>query len=128
MSASEPIVIRRSDMGLAVSGTRITLYSILEYLQNQWPPDLIRDWLGLNERQIAGALAYITAHRDEVEAEYQQVLRESEENRRYWEERNRERLAQIASQPPKPGQEAMRAKLAEQRARLAEEQARLAEP
>lgn len=128
MSASEPIVIRRPDMGLAVSGTRITLYSILEYLQNQWPPDLIRDWLGLNERQIEGALAYITAHHDEVEAEYQQVLRESEENRRYWEERNRERLAQIASLPPKPGQEAMRAKLAEQRARLAEEQARLAEP
>lgn len=128
MSASEPIVIRRSDMGLAVSGTRITLYTILEYLHDQWPPDLIRDWLGLSERQIEGALAYITAHRDEVEAEYHQVLREAEENRRYWEDRNRERLAQIASQPPKPGQEAMRAKLAEQRARLADEQARLAEP
>src|SRR5690348_17521941 len=80
-------------MGLAISGTRITLYTILEYLHDQWPPDLIRDWLGLSERRIAGALAYITAHRDEVEAEYQQVLRESEENRRYWEERNRERLA-----------------------------------
>jgi uncharacterized protein (DUF433 family) len=128
MSASEPIVIRRPDMGLAVSGTRITLYTILEYLHDQWPPDLIRDWLGLSERQIEGALAYITAHRDEVEAEYHQVLREAEENRRYWEDRNRERLAQIASQPPKPGQEAMRAKLAEQRARLADEQARLAEP
>lgn len=128
MSISEPMVIRRPDMGLAVAGTRITLYTILEYLHDQWPPDLIRDWLGLSERQIEGALAYIAAHRDEVEAEYQQVLREAEENRRYWEERNRERLARIAAQPPRPGQEALRAKLAEQRARLAEEEARLAEP
>ena len=33
------------------------------------------------------------------------------EIRQYWEERNRERFAKIASMPPKPGQAALRANL-----------------
>lgn len=40
-----------------------------------------------------------------MEAEYQQVLKESEELRQYYEEQNRERVARIAAQPPKPGTE-----------------------
>jgi hypothetical protein len=57
-------------------------------------------------------MEYIAAHRTEVEAEYQQVLTNADENRRYWEERNRERLERIASSPPKPELAAVRAKLA----------------
>jgi hypothetical protein len=39
------------------------------------------------------------------------VLQQAEENRQYWEARNRERLATLATLPPKLGQEAIRAKL-----------------
>ena len=67
-------------------------------------------------------MEYINAHRTEVEAEYAQVLEYAEENRRYWEERNRERFAAIAAMPPKPGQEAIRIKLQEWKSRLAEEE------
>lgn len=123
MKTSAPSVIRRSDLGLTISGTRITLYTILDYLHDEWPPHLIQTWLGLTEAQLQAALEYIAAHPTEVEAEYHEVLRGAEENRRYWEERNRERLERIAAMPPTPGQEALRAKLAEQRARLTEEQA-----
>jgi hypothetical protein len=69
------------------------------------------------DAQIACALAYIDDHRAEVEIEYQQVLRDAEETRRYWEERNRDRLAAIASRPPRPEIMAMRAKLAARRAK-----------
>jgi hypothetical protein len=59
------------------------------------------------------ALDYAAAYREAVDAEYEQVLAGAAEARRYWEEHNRERLAQIASLPPRPGTEEIRAKLAQ---------------
>jgi uncharacterized protein (DUF433 family) len=109
-----PII--RTERGLTIAGTRITLYDVMDYLVGDGLPGLIRDRLNLTDRQVAAALSYIEANRAEVEAEYQQVLRETEETRQYWEERNRERIAQIAAMPPKPGQEAIRAKLQEHQA------------
>src|SRR5262245_55894832 len=103
--------IIRTDRGLTIAGTRITLYDVMDYVTAGWPPKLIRDRLNLSDQQIADVMAYIEAHRDDVEAEYQVVLQTAQENRQYWEERNRERFAQIATLPPKPGQEALRAKL-----------------
>ncbi len=107
-------------MGLTISGARITLYDILDYLHDGWPPHLIRDWLDLTDEQLDVALDYIAAHREEVEAEFRQVLASAEEIRRYWEERNRERLADIAAKqaaaPPDARLEAFRAKLAAHRA------------
>lgn len=117
---SRPTIERRSDLGLTISGTRITLYDILDYLHDDWPPHLIRDWFNLTDEQLQVALDYIAAHRDEVEVEYQQVLVAAEEIRRYWEERNRERLAAIAAKqaaaPHDARREAFRAKLAAHRA------------
>jgi uncharacterized protein (DUF433 family) len=103
--------IIRTERGLTIAGTRITLYDIMDYLVEDGLSRLIGDRLNLTDQQVADALKYIEENRAEVEAEYQQVLREAEETRQYWEERNRERLAQIAAMPPKPGQEAIRAKL-----------------
>lgn len=113
----QPTVVR-TERGLTLAGTRITLYQILDYLKDDWPPHLVRDWLNITDPQLAGVLTYIENHRDEVEAEYDLVLREAEESRRYWEERNRERFAQIAQLPPKPGQEAIRAKIRAEKKRL----------
>ena len=83
----------------------------MEYVTAGWPAQLIRDRLELTDQQITESLAYIDQHRAEVEAEYQTVLQTAQDIRQYWEEQNRERLTQIASQPPKPGQEAIREKL-----------------
>jgi len=91
--------IVQTSRGLSVAGTRITLYDILDYVHDGWPPHLIAAWLNLSSDQIQAALAYIEAHRAEVEAQYQQVLRQAEENRAYWEARNRERLEQIDKLP-----------------------------
>lgn len=112
-------LIVRTERGLSLAGTRITLYDIMEYLEAGWPPRLIQHWLNLTEQQIADAPAYITAHRDTVEAEYQLVLEHAEANRHYWEERNRERFEQIAKLPPKPGYEAVYARLQREEPRVA---------
>lgn len=112
-----PTVIRTS-RGLSIAGTRITLYDILDYLQAEWSPTLIQHWFNLTDQQITDVMAYLTVHRDQVEAEYQHVLQQAAANRVYWEARNRERLAQIAQLPPKPGQEAVIAKLRARKAEL----------
>jgi hypothetical protein len=83
----------------------------MDHLKDDWPPHLIRDWFNLTDVQIQGVLDYIEAHREEVEAEYQQVLQEAAETEQYWREYNREHLAKIAVLPPDPGQEEIRAKL-----------------
>jgi uncharacterized protein (DUF433 family) len=103
--------IMRTDRGLTIAGTRITLYDVMDYLAVDYPAKLIREKLYLTDAQVNAALSYIEANQAEVEAEYQQVLRIAEDNRQYWEERNREHFARLAATRPKPGQEAIRVKL-----------------
>jgi uncharacterized protein (DUF433 family) len=114
---ARPTVIR-TGRGLTIAGTRITLYQVMDYLKDDWPPRLVQHWLDITEAQMADVMTYLREHREEVEAEYELVIRQAEERRRYWEERNRERLAEIAKLPPRPGEEAIRAKLQEAKKRL----------
>lgn len=60
----------------------------------------------------------VEAQREEVEAEYQQVLEYAEEERQYWESRNRERFAQIAAMSPPSGKEELWARLQAKKAEL----------
>lgn len=107
--------IIRTERGLTIAGTRITLYDVIDYLKADYPHKYIRDVFNLTDEQMNGVLAYIEAHRVEVEAEYQDVLQMAQEIRQYWEERNRDRLARIAAAPPRAGYEAVRVKLIERR-------------
>lgn len=102
-------VIVRTERGLSIAGTRITLYDVMDYID--YPPKFIRGLFDLAEEQINAALDYIEANRQEVEAEYQLVLKEAEELRQYYEEKNRDLIARIAKLPPKPGTEAAWKKL-----------------
>jgi uncharacterized protein (DUF433 family) len=111
MSISQPTQIIRTERGLTISGTRITLYDVMDYLTAQYPPKFIRGLFELSEAQINVAIDYIEQHRDEVEAEYHQVLQDAEELQQYYAERNRQLLAEIAAKPPKPGTEAAWEKL-----------------
>jgi uncharacterized protein (DUF433 family) len=113
-SNGQPGIIR-TERGLTIAGTRITLYDVMDYVTAEYPPKFIRSMLNLTDEQVNAALSYIEANRAEVEAEYQIVLQEAEEIRQYWEERNREHFARIAAMPPKPGREALWAKLQAQK-------------
>jgi uncharacterized protein (DUF433 family) len=105
------VAIIRTERGLTIAGTRITLYDVMDYVTAQYPPKFIRGLFDLTEEQINAALTYIETHRAEVEAEYQQVLEEAEELRKYYEEQNRELVARSAAKSPKPGTEAAWEKL-----------------
>jgi len=110
--------IVRTERGLVIAGTRITIYQLMDYLKADRPTSLIKDLFRLSEEQMDGVLKYIAEHRSEVEAEYQEVLKNAERNRAYWEERNRERFLAISKQPPSPGKEALHAKLKKRKSEL----------
>lgn len=119
MSISDrPSTIVRNERGLSIAGTRITLYDVMDYVTDGWSPDRIAGILRLTEAQVDDALNYISKHRAEVEAEYRLVLHQAEENRRYWEDRNRERLAQIAAEPPRSDHAELREKIRAKKAEL----------
>jgi len=109
--ASGRNLIVRTERGLSISGSRITLYDVMDYVTAGWPVHLIRDRLQLTEQQITDVMAYIERHRTEVEREYQIALANAEENQRYWQERNRERFLRLASSPPTPEQAEAHAKI-----------------
>ena len=111
--------IIRTERGLTISGTRITLYEVIDLLKAEYPPKLIRDKFNLTDEQIDTALYYIKDHQTQIETEYQEVLQTREEIRQYWEERNREHFNRIAKMPHKPELEALWKKLEEQKARRA---------
>lgn len=118
MASNGQAAIIRTERGLTIAGTRITIYDVMDHLKAGWTPKLIRHWLPLTQEQLNAALSYIDANRTEVEAEYQTVLQETHEIRQYWEDKNRERLAQIAKMSPKPGQEEIHSKLQAWKAKL----------
>ncbi|WGV27732.1 DUF433 domain-containing protein [Halotia branconii] len=116
--------IIRTERGLTISGTRITIYDVMDYVIAQYPSKFIRTLFNLTDEQINAALSYIEANCAEVEAEYQVVLKQAEEIRQYWEERNREHFDRVAAMPPKLGKEVLWAKLKEQKARHKRSQTR----
>lgn len=111
-------MVVRSERGLSLAGTRITLYDVMDYLHAGWPAKLIRDRLNLSDEQMTEVMTYIEGHQKEVNDEYEAVLKTAQENRQYWEERNKERLSQVSSQRNEPDQQVLRAKLAVWKARV----------
>ena len=104
-----PTVIR-TERGLTVAGTRITLYTILDYIHAEWPPSLVQQWLDLSDQQMADVLDYLAEHRADVEQEYQQVLQQASALRRYWDARLTTHLAQRPARPLTAEQAILRAR------------------
>ena len=118
-ASNDRAAIVRTERGLTISGTRIAIYDLMDFLKAHYPIKLIRDRFDLRDEQIDAALAYIQANQSQVEAEYREVLQNRAEIRQYWEERNREHFARIAKMPRKPDRKALWAKLEEQKAKRA---------
>jgi uncharacterized protein (DUF433 family) len=117
IQANGNATVVRTNRGLTVGGTRLTIYSLIDHFKAGHSDELVRQWYRLTPEELADIHRYIDEHRDEVEAEYQEVLRRADENRRNWEERNRERFEQLKNTPLTPEQSARRAKLEELRQR-----------
>ena len=89
--------IIRTERGLTIAGTRITLYDVMDYWVAGRSSAVILTWLPLTEKELQVALDYIEANRETVNAEYQAVLRTAAEFRHDWQERNHDRLVEIAA-------------------------------
>ncbi len=57
-----------------IAGTRISVYAIVEYLEDAWRPDDIAFWLELTRDQVDAAIRYVEEHKEEVMAEYQLIM------------------------------------------------------
>jgi hypothetical protein len=112
-----PGIVRRQDRGLCVKGSRMTLYFIMDFLKEGWPPHLLRDQLLLTEEQMQNVIDYIAANGEAFEAEYAKVVQHCAERERYWRARQealQKRLAERPGPPPNlsPEQTAAWARLA----------------
>jgi uncharacterized protein (DUF433 family) len=60
--------------GPEIAGTRITVYDVLDYHKSEWHRDMIADTLELSSQEVEVAIRYIEEHRDEVMADYEEML------------------------------------------------------
>lgn len=88
----ENITVIRTARGLTIKGSRLTLYDVMDGIRENNSLKNIRDIYELTDEEMLDILDYIHLHKAEVEKEYQEVLKSAEENRKYWEERNKEQL------------------------------------
>jgi uncharacterized protein (DUF433 family) len=107
-----PGIERRSDRGLAIAGSRLTLYEIMDLIKNGRSADQILEIYPLTVAQLQSAYDYFAAHGEEFEAEYRRVVRESEERERYWRARQVEWERTMVRPPDTPEKAAIRARLA----------------
>ncbi len=88
----------RTARGLTVKGSRLTLYDVMGGMRGGESLKNIRDIYELTDEEMLDILDYIHLHRKEVEKEYEEVLRSAEENRKYWEEKNRGQMEKTYQQ------------------------------
>jgi uncharacterized protein (DUF433 family) len=100
----------RTERGLTVNGSRLTLYSIMDEIKENNSMKNIRDIYELTDEEMLDILDYIHLHKEEVVQEYQDVLKSAEQNRKYWQEKNRELMDKTYQQ-----RETVHAKLREWR-------------
>jgi uncharacterized protein (DUF433 family) len=106
----ENLTVIRTERGLTIKGTRLTLYAIMDEIKKRNSLKNIRDIYELTDETMLDILDYIHLHEEEVEKEYQEVLQSAEHNRKYWEERNHELAGKTYQQ-----RETVRAQLKEWR-------------
>lgn len=90
-------LIVETPRGPSIAGTRITVYAVMDYLKGDWSRHFTKQMLGITDEQLDAVLEYIAQHREEVERDYAEILRRTEELRTRYEEQN------LARSPFPPG-------------------------
>jgi uncharacterized protein (DUF433 family) len=84
-------LIVETPRGPSIAGTRITVYSVMDYLKGEWSRHFTRQMLGITDEQLDAVIEYIARHREDVERDYAAIVRRAEELRARYEEQNRAR-------------------------------------
>jgi uncharacterized protein (DUF433 family) len=100
MTAVTPL-IEETLRGPSIAGTRITVYSVMEYLKGDWDRDFVKRVMVITDEQLDAVLEYIAQHKEEVERDYQRILRRSEELRAHYKKIQMERspFPRVGEQP-----------------------------
>jgi uncharacterized protein (DUF433 family) len=70
---TKPRVVDRGD-GPKIEGTRITVYTVLDYLRAGRTRDWIAALLYLSSEQVQAAMDYIRDHDTQINAEYEAIV------------------------------------------------------
>ncbi|MGH9833309.1 MAG: hypothetical protein ACREBD_30330 [Blastocatellia bacterium] len=92
-----PGIVRRSDRGLCIAGTKLSLFSIMDAIK-AGRTEVLLTYGGLSREQFDQALAYIEENREEFEAAYAEYVRRAEEMERFHRERERQRRAELEAE------------------------------
>jgi uncharacterized protein (DUF433 family) len=89
--ATRTSLIVETPRGPSLVGTRITVYSVMDYIKAGSSRLFILKIMGLTDEQLNAVYEYIGQHKEEVERDYARIVARSEEMRAYYEEQNRHR-------------------------------------
>lgn len=84
-SAPANALIVETRWGPTIVGRNIAIYALMDYLTDDLDRELIKGDFGLSDEQLDAALQYIADHREEVERDYAEIVRYSEELRARYE-------------------------------------------
>ena len=73
---TESVIIDRG-RGPEIAGTRITVFDIVDYLDEGWHPTAIASFFRISSREVDAAIRYIEEHQVDVRAEYERILSRS---------------------------------------------------
>jgi uncharacterized protein (DUF433 family) len=85
VSAPANALIVETSRGPSIAGRGITVFAIMDYLKAGLDRELIKQSFLISDEQLDAALQYIADHREEVEREYEEIVRYSEELRARYE-------------------------------------------
>jgi uncharacterized protein (DUF433 family) len=80
-TTNKDTLIVETPRGPSIAGTRITVYSVMDLIKADWSRERILQFMPITARQLDAVYAYIEQHREEVERDYDRILRRSEELR-----------------------------------------------
>ncbi len=88
-------IVDRGD-GPKIEGTRITVYTVLEYVRKGRSRDWIAAVLGVSSRQVQAAIDYIEDHAEEVNVDFERIMARIRRGNPKWvEERLKENRARF---------------------------------
>jgi uncharacterized protein (DUF433 family) len=94
MSALTAVIplIEETPRGPSIAGTRITIYSIMDYLKPGLSRNYIKASFRISDEELDAVIKYIEQNKERVERDYKRILRRSEERQERYRKIQLERL------------------------------------
>jgi uncharacterized protein (DUF433 family) len=74
-TSTEPLIDADNPRGPSIAGTRITVYSVMDYIKADWSDqEILKMMPRISLEQLNAVYDYIDEHREEVEAAYTRIL------------------------------------------------------